>query len=212
MTHTTQRRGLDPSRPGEEIVMLAMVSRKHRGIKGIGTALTELAAKMLEYGRDQWPQWTIDRFEAAARGATPMTLAAAFTDVKKVEALLRDLRGDWLARNKKKGYPISIVLSGLVGDTHRCCKNAGLTEHTHLHSLGFFGRVQDLPLDDELALVTMCGHGLIAAGRIRHLVRTIKDGELTPEEAADDIALPCVCGIGNKKRAEEIFTRLAGKE
>jgi hypothetical protein len=38
-----------------------------------------------------------------------------------------------------------------------------------------------------------------------------KKGELTLEEAAEDIARPCQCGIGNKKRAQELFRRLAGK-
>jgi hypothetical protein len=56
----------------------------------------------------------------------------------------------------------------------------------------------------------MCGHGLIAKNRIRHLVRNIQKGELTLADAAEDIAKPCECGIGNKKRAVEIFARLAG--
>ncbi len=109
------------------------------------------------------------------------------------------------------GYPISIVLTGLKGDTHACCQKAGFKEHTYLHSLGAFGRVKDLPSGDELSLITMCGHGLIAKNRVRHLVRSLKEGELTLEEAAEDIARPCQCGIGNKKRAEKLFARLASK-
>jgi hypothetical protein len=74
--------------------------------------------------------------------------------------------------------------------------------------LGAFGKVEDLPNGDELALVTMCGHGLVATNRVRDLVKRIKKGEITAEEAAADIAGPCRCGIGNKKRAEKLFSRL----
>jgi hypothetical protein len=128
--------------------------------------------------------------------------------MERVENLLNDLKKDWLPRNREKGYPISIVLTGLFGDAHACCSKTGFTEHTYLHCLGPFGRTRDLPTGDELALITMCGHGLIAKNRVRNLVQRIKDGELTPEQAAEDIARPCQCGIGNKKRAQEIFARM----
>jgi len=209
MSHTTQRRGLDPSRPGEELIVLAMVPRGFREMEGIDKAMNELAAKMLEHGKDHWPPWTVERLTEAAKGPPPDSLEVAFTDMKKVENLLNDLKKEWIPRNREKGYPISIVLTGLRGDAHACCRKTGFTEHTHLHSLGAFGRVQDLPTGDELSLITMCGHGLIAKNRVRDLVQRIKDGELTPEQAAEDIARPCQCGIGNKKRAQEIFARLA---
>jgi hypothetical protein len=54
----------------------------------------------------------------------------------------------------------------------------------------------------------MCGHGLIARNRITKLLASIRNGELTAEEAAADIAIPCTCGIGNKERAEKTFAGL----
>ena len=50
------------------------------------------------------------------------------------------------------------------------------------------GQVQDLPSEEELSLITMCGHGLIAVRRVRALVRSIRDKELTPEEAGEELA------------------------
>ena len=135
----------------------------------------------------------------------------AFTDLKRVQNLLTDLKKEWIPRNSKMGYPISIVLTGLAGDSHACCQKTGFRQHTYLYCLGAFGRVKDLPSGDELSLITMCGHGLIAKNRVRHLVRSLQEGDLTLEEAAEDIARPCQCGIGNKKRAQELFARLAGK-
>ena len=34
---------------------------------------------------------------------------------------------------------------------------------------------------------------------------------ITIEDAADDIAKPCVCGIVNRERAREVFDRLSSK-
>ncbi len=190
---------------------MGMVPNAFRSKKGAGKAMSDLAAKMLEHGRDHWPKWTIDRLTKAAKGQAPWDLEVAFTDLKRVEKLINDLKKEWIPRNRKMGYPISIVLTGLIGDSHACCQKTGFKQHTYLHSLGAFGRVKDLPSGDELSLITMCGHGLIAKNRVRHLVRSLQEGDLTLEEAAEDIARPCQCGIGNKKRAQELFARLAGK-
>jgi hypothetical protein len=235
MSHTSQRRGLDPDRPGKELVVLAMVPTQYKDVPGIRDAMAELAATMLEHGPDNWISRNFTEIDIPQLGAaqhlvralnrvSPTKVAnllmrevaemssvitAVYTDPGKVANLINDLKGDWLARNREKGYPISIVLSGLTDDVHGCCQKTGLTEHTYLHSLGFFGQVQDLPTEDELSLITMCGHGLIAVNRVRRLVQRIRDGETTPKEAANDIAKPCVCGIVNRQRAEEIFRRLA---
>ena len=190
---------------------MGMVPNAFRGKKDVGKAMSDLAAKMLEHGRDHWPKWTIDRLTKAAKGSAPDSLDVAFTDLKRVQNLLTDLKKEWIPRNRKMGYPISIVLTGLTGDSHACCQKTGFRQHTYLYCLGAFGRVKDLPSGDELSLITMCGHGLIAKNRVRHLVRSLQEGDLTLEEAAEDIARPCQCGIGNKKRAQELFARLAGK-
>jgi hypothetical protein len=199
MTHTSQRRGLDPSRPGEELIVLAITPSATRSREGIREAVNELAAKMLEHGRDHWPQWTVDRLAAIPNGSFPGTLAVAFTDVKRVENLLNDLKQEWLPRNREKGYPISIVLTGLTDDAHTICEKTGFKENTYLHSLGFFGRTEGLPSEDEMCLITMCGHGLIARNRIKDLLGSIRSGELTPEQSAADIALPTFARLTNRE-------------
>ncbi len=235
MSHTSQRRGLAPSRPGQELIVLAMVPGKDKDKEGIRTAMSELARKMLMHDPHDWlsrnfteiriPQlgaaqglveWLYRRWpettrrllmRLVARRSTVVT--AIYTDPENVVGLLKECKGEWLTANRQEGYPISIVLSGLFDDIHRCCRESGLREHTYLHSLGFFGRTQGLPPEGELELITMCGHGLIAPNRVKDLVRRIRQGESTPREAVEEIARPCVCGIVNRKRAEEIFSRLA---
>ena len=235
MSHTSQRRGLDDSRPAQELIVLAMIPAQYRDMDGINGAMSELGLKMLQYDPDNWisrnfmelqiprlaPLQKLLRSSEDQRAEKISTslmsmvssmspvITAVYTGTRKVEQLIADIKGDWLARNREKGYPISIILSGLTDDIHRCCQHTGLREHTYLNSLGFFGKVQDLPSEEELSLITMCGHGLIAVRRVRALVRSIRDKELTPEQAGEELARPCVCGIVNRKRATEIFSRLA---
>lgn len=136
-------------------------------------------------------------------------ITVIYTAPKKVSDPINEIKREWLATNQKKGYPVSIVLSGLFDDIHRCCENAGIREHTYLHTLGSFGLPNALPSKPEQELITMCGHGLIARNRVQDLAGKIRQKEITPKEAAEDIAKPCVCGIVNRERAEEIFRRMA---
>ncbi len=235
MSHTSQRRGLTPARPGQEMVVLAMLPARCKSLPGAAAAMAEAAMLMLEHGPDNWLSRNFTEIEipgmAAVRvagqalqeaspelaaralmrtvGHASSVVGAVFTDLDRVVGLLDDLRGEWLDNNTRQGIPISIVLSGLFGDVHDCCGRAGLKEHTFLHSLGFRGATGRLPATTELELLTMCGHGLISLRRIRALVSDISSGRITADDAARDVAKPCVCGIVNMERAAEVFARLA---
>lgn len=236
MSHTSQRWGLDPSRPGEEIIVLAMVPQAYREREGVREAMKELAEKMLAHGPHDWlsrnfldldlPQLAAERpllrfFERLRPGASrkflfkavagrSAVISALYTDLDGVCGLLVDLQGSWLERNRREGNPISIVLSGLFEDAAKCCSRTGLKPHTYLQTLGLWGTVDRVPKDGEREILAMCGHGMIAVGRVRHLAERIARGEISAAEAADEIAKPCVCGIVNRERAERIFLRLAG--
>jgi hypothetical protein len=211
-----------------------MVPGEYRDESGIRSAMRELALKMLAHNPSDWlsrnyielaiPQvqsvrggleWLHGRWPEAterlllrAVAARSPVITAIYTDMEDVVDLIDDLKGGWLRNNQENGYPISIVLSGLFDDVHRCCRRTGSREHTYLHSLGFFGRTENLPSEDELEIITMCGHGLIAANRVRWLVEEIRTGETTPALAAENVARPCVCGIVNRERAGEVLRRL----
>ncbi len=237
MSHTSQRWGLDPSRPGGEIIVLAMVPRACREREGIREAMKELAEIMLRHGPHDWlsrnfldldlPQLAAERpllraldwlrpgagrkllFKAVA-GRSPV-VTALYTDLDRACALLAELEGAWLERNRREGYPISVVLSGLIEDAAACCGRTGLRPHTYLQTLGLRGRVDRAPKGEELEILAMCGHGMIAVARVRHLAERIARGEISAGEAAEEIAKPCVCGIVNRERAERIFLRMAGR-
>lgn len=207
MTHTSQRRGLSPDSPGQEMVVLAIIPVEYDEMEGIHDAFSDLAERMLAHQPDNCLFG--EAMPGVARAFNVIT--AVYSELQKVQGLIEEIKGDWLANNREKGYPISIVLSGLFGDVRECCRNTGCKEDTFLHSLGYYGDVRGLPTEDELELMTMCGHGLVGAKRVRDLIQRVTEDRLTAQEAAEDLAEPCVCGIVHKKRAAEIFLRLAGK-
>jgi hypothetical protein len=235
MSHTSQRRGLDPAHPNEEFIILAMSHSEYKELEGVKTAMSELAVTMLRhepvnimsknFSDLDIPELPVPRelfvFLETAFGDTgreiimelvgqeSQVVTAIYTDRTKVVNFINEIRGDWLARNRQEGYPISVVLSTMAEDGHSCCQEVGLTEYSYLHSLGFFGNIQDMPSEDELALATMCGHGLVSIHRIRDLVQKIQSGQITATQAGDNIAKPCVCGIVNPVRAAVAFQGLA---
>jgi hypothetical protein len=234
MSHTSQRRGLDPRDPGKELIVLAMVPSEYKDDRGVVAAMSELALKMLEHNPENWIsrnfteieiprlgpaqaliEWSSGQWPDVTRrllvrgvGRASSVVTAVYTNVDDVVDLITELKGDWLARNRDNAVPISVVLSGLFDDVSRCCQRTGTQEHTFLHSLGFFGKVENLPSREELEIITMCGHGLVSANRVRDMVGKIKEG-LPAEKAADQIARPCLCGIVNRERAGEVLRRLA---
>jgi hypothetical protein len=219
------------------MIVLAMIPSEYIEKGGIRSAMRELALKMLAHNphnwlsrnyteiaipqlrpvhgalgwlHGHWPEATLRLLLGAVATRTPV-ITAVYTDTQDVVDLIDDLKGEWLQNNRENGYPISVVLSGLFDDARRCCQRTGSREHTYLHSLGFFGRTEGLPSEDELEVITMCGHGMIAANRVRWLLEGVRAGETTPAEAAENVARPCLCGIVNRERAAEVFQRLIGK-
>jgi hypothetical protein len=217
-----------------ELIVLAMLPSEYKGDRGVAAAMSEIALKMLEHNPENWIsrnfteieiprlgpaqaliEWSSGQWPDATRrllvrgvGRASSVVTAVYTNVEDVVDLITELKGDWLARNRDNAVPISVVLSGLFGDVSRCCQRTGTQEHTFLHSLGFFGKVENLPSREELEIITMCGHGLVSANRVRDMVGKIKEG-LPAEKAADQIARPCLCGIVNRERAGEVLRRLA---
>ena len=235
MSHTSQRRGLTVNGNLRELIVLAYTPHEYEDMDGIGKAMKDLALTMLKHNPDNWISrnfneidipdlgrlqgplnWFSGKWPESGKklmlalvGYTSSVITAVYNDTKSVSALLKEIKGQWLSRNAESGYPISIVLSGLPDHVGECCKANGLEQHTYLQSLGFYGKVKDLPSEEELALITMCGHGLISVNRIRRLTGGIKKGDISAKEAAHDIAAPCVCGIVNMERAESVFLKLA---
>lgn len=83
----------------------------------------------------------------------------------------------------------------------------GLTEQEH--AVGIRAKLSKLPENEILEITTMCGHGMISQYLARQILLDMKRGKRTPQEAAEYLATPCICGVFNPKRAQRLLEELA---
>jgi hypothetical protein len=201
MTHTLNRTGLANEKPGEEMVVLCMAHHKHK--QDQRAAMQTLARIVFDHQPNNFIGSPLGLRAAELiplAGATGI-ITAVFTDKNVVAELVKTI--------KRRKLGISVVLSGLYDDVHDICQQTGLTEHTTHCSAGVFGRTDRLPDHITMEITTQCGHALVSPFYVKDIVRRIRRGKMTAKEGSDLLAKPCVCGIVNKKRTEEILARMA---
>lgn len=125
-----------------------------------------------------------------------------FADREVVAKIIKDL--------KQASLGISVVISGLIDETDRICEQVGLQMHTVEYSGGIFGQIEHLPEQPILEVMTMCGHGMVAKGLVREMVKQVKARKMTAAEAAMELTKPCQCGVFNPKRAEKLIEDMIG--
>jgi len=197
MTHTLNRMGISEARPGEEIVVLCMAPRTQKAQKM--EAMRKMAETVLKYEPDNIIGKPLGLEAEQIEMMAPMTgiITAVFNNKEDAEKLIEDI--------KSQDLGISVVLSGLFSDVRDICKCAGLKEHTYHISLGIFGRTDRLPDEKTLEITTQCGHSLISPLLVEAVVKKIRKGKMTCEEAAQLLIRPCACGIGNAQRIEKVL-------
>lgn len=114
-----------------------------------------------------------------------------------------------LRKLKEADLGISIVVSGLISEVSEIAKRVGLKPHTATISLGIYGKKSLLPEDDVLKITTMCGHSLIGNNLVRFAQKEIEAGR-DPEEVADLLSRPCICGIFNVRRCAALMRNQDG--
>ena len=119
---------------------------------------------------------------------------------------------EFLKEVKEADLGLSVVVSGIFELVDKCLEEAGLKHHTANFSLGIWGKMEKLPSNDILEVTTMCGHGLISTNLVRAMVKEIKAGIKTSEEAAKTLTPNCTCGIFNPVRAAELLAAMATKK
>lgn len=124
-----------------------------------------------------------------------------FDNREKIVALLKELKED------RPG--ISIIISGVTDVVQQCMNEAGLGRiHSLEYSLGTWGQTERLPDYPILETVTMCGHAMIAFDLVYKMVRDVKRGRRTVEDACQEMARCCTCGNYNVSRGIEIFRKM----
>lgn len=127
-------------------------------------------------------------------------IQAVFNDKNKVINMMKDL--------KKEDIGLSVVVSGLLDEVDDCCEKSGLQRHTVNQSMGIWGNKEELPSEKTLELNTMCGHGMVTVNLINDIIDKIEKGKISIEDGAEELFKPCMCGIFNTKRAEELLKEI----
>jgi hypothetical protein len=124
-----------------------------------------------------------------------------FDNREKIVQLLKDLK------EQKPG--ISIIISGVSDIVQQCMIEAGLGRiHTIEYSLGTWGQTEKLPHFEILKTTTMCGHAMIGSDLVYKMVRDVKRGRKTTEEACLEMSKCCTCGNYNITRGIKLFKEL----
>lgn len=206
MTHTNHRSGSRESLERDFVVLMMA----HRGINDEGAR-----AKLQRFLDLAWRRGAVNLgdgvagnvhvlgYEGLHEGVADRAVGhAVFRDPGALAAFLADLREAELG--------LSVTVSGLFDITTQCCREAGLRPHAYQFSGGVWGRVDRMPGDRQLELMTMCGHGMVPAALVDHLVTKVREGKMAPREASLKMTRQCVCGAFNSERAAEIVAAMAG--
>ncbi len=196
MTHTLHREGVKDG--SNDYVILAMVegndSQKLDNLAELFGII--LKHQPINYtGKTLFPNLTDEQLLQLYK-RTKIGMAV----FDKREALLQAVR-----EIKDRELGISIVVSGLFSHIRGDCRELGLPMHTVNYSLGVWGKREKLPDPKITEITTLCGHGLVSLNLVQFLVREIRRGKKTLEEAAGILAQPCVCGVVNTTRVKELL-------
>jgi hypothetical protein len=196
MTHTLHREGVKEG--SNDYVILAMVegsdAQKLDNLAELFGII--LKHKPVNYtGKALFPNLTEEQLPQLYK-RTKIGMAV----FDKREALLQALK-----EIKDRELGVSVVVSGLFSHIKGDCKKLGLPIHTVNYSLGVWGKREKLPDPKITEITTMCGHGLVSFNLVQSLVKEIRRGKKTLEEAAGVLAQPCVCGVVNTSRAQELL-------
>jgi hypothetical protein len=126
-----------------------------------------------------------------------------FANRKDLEECLKELRDADLG--------MSVVVSGVFTEVWESLKKIGLKPHSLNISLGIYGKKELLPEQRILDITTMCGHHCVSPLLVRKLVSDIKRDKTCVEDAARELAKPCVCGAFNTLRAEKLLEDILEK-
>ncbi len=201
MTHTLHRQG-DRDSLSRDFVVLSMASRK-KNLEGARPKLQRVMEVFLRYDPVNVGEMNIPK------GYPPEALVEKLTDYSIIHAVYdnREAVNRVLEDLKTADPGMSVVVTGNFDEVFDCCKDAGLFPNAVNMSLGIKGRTELLPEQKVLEVTTMCGHAMVSKHLFNHLLEQVKSGRVTPEDAAEEMAKQCVCGIFNPKRAAQLIRK-----
>jgi hypothetical protein len=208
MTHSLHRFGTPENLSGDYVVF-AMSA------KGINEKGSDRAMRLfMEIALDLGPVNAGDMKTGNIFTHTKEELLEGVQDISIVHAVFVDevKVSELLARVKEADLGVSVVVSGLFDRVQAAGEAGGVRQHTMECSAGVWGRVDKLPSADIMQVTTMCGHGMVAAQLVERRARDVRSGRMTAQQAAQELARLCVCGIFNPVRAERLLLAIAERQ
>jgi len=209
MTHTLHRRGTDESLKNDYVLLVTAAS----GINHVGSL--DKLRKVLEVIWEVGPAnvgsqhlgtilqgYSLEEIKAALNEVP--RIRCSFSSKEKVHEIIRRLM--------ELDLGMSVTLEGPTTDIIEMSNEMGIKPHSVNLSLDIWGKKEALPSEEILEFVTMCGHGLISQYLVKEVTEDVKSGKKTPEKAAVEIGIPCVCGIYNPDRAVELLQKYVPKK
>jgi hypothetical protein len=193
ITHSLHRTGTINSLKKDYVILACLAKDFNRDNIESGKKLVKIAGIFNHYNPvNIIPEYTWK--------VSPV-ITAVYDNIISVEKVIQEL--------KKEDLGISIVISGLISEIEDLMNKINMNMHTVHLSLGVFGKKELLPTERKiLEITTMCGHHCISPQSVEHYIHLIKDGKVSIEKAAQNLAKPCICGIFNTSRAIEILNEL----
>lgn len=203
MTHSLHRSG-DLESQKKDFVWF-MYQTKGVNDVNIKSKALEFIAAAEAIGSENWGDvktGPITRF-------SPEEIKTKISDKSRIRGVFtrREQVVEFLKRIKEKDLGQSVVITGVLSEVLPACKEAGVTPHSINYSLGVWGRKEKLPDDTTLSITTMCGHHMIPPKFVKHIMKQVEAGKMTPEQGANRLSDFCYCGIFNQVRCADIIRK-----
>ena len=204
MTHTLHRRGTEESLKNDYVLLVTAAS----GINHVDSR--EKLLKVLDVVWEVGPANVgSQHLGTILQGYSLEEIKASLNEVPRVRCSFssKEKMREIIKRIKELDLGMSVTVEGPTADIFEMSKELDIKPHSVNFSLDIWGKKEELPSEEILEFVTMCGHGLISQHLVKKVIEDVKRGRKTPQQAAVQIGIPCVCGIYNPDRAVELLSK-----
>jgi len=203
MTHSLHRRGTAEELRNDYVLLVTpAIGFNH---EGKADALRKVLDIVFEVGPNNIG--SMESTGSIYSGTTRETMLASMHDKGRVRCTFdsREKMAGVIKRLGAADLGLSITVSGLIDEVIPMARGAGFEPHSINYSLGIHGKTGCLPSEPVLQVTSMCGHGLVASNLAKAMIKEVKAGRKSLDEAALKLAQPCFCGILNLERAKQIL-------
>jgi hypothetical protein len=206
MTHTLHREGSLESLKDDLLLLITpSIGRNDDGAAEKLKRLIDIIFDFVpanygcyERGRSIFSGVTADEIKESTGDRS--RIRCVFSDKERFKKLMK--------RIVKEDLGLSVTVSGLMPAIKELANELGLKPHSVNLSLGIHGNRRLLPEDEIREITTMCGHGMVAPNLVKRMIMNVKRGRLTLDEAAIELAKPCICGVFNTERTSDLLKRM----